>query len=114
VGDAVLVAVVGRIDATVRETDFVFRWGGEEFVVLLPHTSEEECAIVAERVRSAVANEAIADTRAGEPFAVTVSIGSSWVDRFPIDAEALVHRADEACYAAKTAGRDRVVAAARV
>ena len=114
-GDAVLVETARRIEAAVRQTDVVFRWGGEEFLVLLPHTPEGEVATIAERVRAAVAG---IDFAAVPRLAVladshlSASVGTAWTDRFPIDADAMVIAADTACYRAKAAGGDRVESAA--
>ncbi|HEX6024322.1 MAG TPA: GGDEF domain-containing protein [Solirubrobacter sp.] len=101
-GDAVLVAAVHAIGAHLRAEDQLGRLGGEEFLILLPNTRAEAAVFVAERVRAEVAE---ADT----PVPVTVSIGlATWKGE---TADELLHRADEALYAAKQAGRDRVAAA---
>ena len=85
-----------------RAEDQLGRLGGEEFLVLLPDTDAEAAGHVAERMRAEVAG---ADT----PVSITVSIGiATWDGEAP---EELLHRADEALYAAKDAGRDRVTAA---
>jgi len=112
-GDAALIAASRRISAAMRQTDLVFRWGGEEFVVLLPHTSGDEVAVVAERVRRAVA-EVDAQQVArliGPEVRLAVSVGTAWTGRHPVDPEELVTAADAACYRAKAAGGDRVEAA---
>ena len=114
-GDAVLVETARRIEAALRQTDVVFRWGGEEFLVLLPHTPEGEVATIAERVRAAVRG---IDFAAVPRLAVLVdthlsaSVGTAWTDRFPVDGDAMVIAADTACYRAKEAGGDRVESAA--
>jgi diguanylate cyclase (GGDEF)-like protein len=101
-GDAVLVAAAHALRAHLRAEDQLGRLGGEEFLVLLPDTEARAAAHVAEKLRAEVA-------RAPTPVAVTVSIGvAAWDGEAP---EALLHRADEALYAAKQAGRDRVMAA---
>lgn len=101
-GDEVLQAVSGALLQGVRSEDLVGRWGGEEFLVVLPDTSITRAAQVAERLRTTVS--ALADL----PCAVTVSIGLAGV-RLDELAESLIARADEALYAAKAAGRNRVV-----
>ncbi len=101
-GDQVLAAVGRSLIKTLRTGDLVCRWGGEEFLVILPGTSPAGAELVAERLRAGVA--ALADL----PSAVSVSIGVApcWQDD---SAERLVARADAALYQAKDAGRNRVV-----
>lgn len=106
-GDAVLQAVVEVLRATVRPQDAVYRFGGEEFCILMADTDLAVAADVAERLRAAVAARPF-DVGADEPLRRTASFGVSAATDG--DAEALVARADEALYAAKDGGRDRVVA----
>jgi diguanylate cyclase (GGDEF)-like protein len=106
VGDAVIAAVAARMRERLRGEDHLGRFGGEEFLALLPDTDGEAAELVAEDLRSAVADGPIA-TDAG-PLTVTVSVGwAQWDDDEP--AHRLLARADEALYAAKERGRDRVV-----
>ncbi len=101
-GDDVLVATTRAMSAHLRTEDQLGRLGGEEFLVLLPDTDSTAARHVAEKLRADVA-------AAPAPVPVTVSIGvASWDGEAPED---LLHRADEALYAAKEAGRDRVLAA---
>ncbi|MFN8021715.1 MAG: GGDEF domain-containing protein [Acidimicrobiales bacterium] len=106
VGDAVLRHVATVIAANVREGDLVYRYGGEEFAVLLPGAELDEALRVVERVRAAVAVTPLV----GEAYAavppVTVSVGVSATP--PVDASAMVRLADGALYAAKSGGRNRV------
>lgn len=104
VGDEVLVAAAGCLLETVRETDVVGRWGGEEFLVVLTGTGSDESARVAERLRSAVAGSDFS-----VPRPVTVSLGTTSY-RAGDDAASLVARADQLLYRAKREGRNRVVA----
>jgi diguanylate cyclase (GGDEF)-like protein len=107
-GDRVLQQLAARLRGIIRETDLLFRWGGEEFVILLPHTAPAEASPLAERIRVAVAERPFA---AGEPqgsVAVTVSVGVAGAEEWPIDADVLIARADGACYRAKAGGRNRV------
>jgi two-component system, cell cycle response regulator len=105
-GDAVLQGVARVLQTVARRSDFVARWGGEEFVVALPQTSEAGGRVAAERVRRAVANETHVVTE-GEPMRVTVSVGVASAEA-PWSIEALVGTADAAMYAAKQRGRNRV------
>jgi two-component system cell cycle response regulator len=102
VGDDVLVAAAHAMGTHLRAEDQLGRLGGEEFLVLLPDTDTEAAGHVAEKLRAEVAT-------APTSVPVTVSIGvATWDGEAPED---LLHRADEALYAAKEAGRDRVLAA---
>lgn len=92
------------MQACLRAEDALYRWGGEEFCILLSHTSAAGARILAERVRRLVGAEPL------EGLAITVSLGVA--TRLPGEsAEALMARADEALYAAKRAGRNRCVVA---
>jgi two-component system cell cycle response regulator len=108
-GDAVLREVAGRMVGSVRLEDMVGRWGGEEFLVVLPNTAAEGAAELAERLRQVVADPPCR-LPGGGALPVTVSIGcaASVID----DAAALVRAADAALYQAKESGRNRVVVAA--
>jgi len=104
-GNDALQRVARAIRETVRSVDFPARYGGEEFAVILPEIDAASVAVIAERVRAAVA--ALAAPAGGA--SVTVSIG---VAIYPIDgatAESLFKTADERLYAAKEGGRNRVV-----
>lgn len=105
-GDQVLKQVARVIAGSVRESDLVYRYGGEEFVVLLSRTDYQGAAVIAERVRRNVAGELLGR----ESLDVTVSVGIS--SRRP-EGEPCIHtlfdRADHALYHAKDQGRNRVV-----
>lgn len=104
VGDQVLQVVARQIKASVRASDFVARFGGEEFLIILPDTDAQEAEVVAEKIRRAV--DACEPPVVGR---VTLSVGlSEWRDDLP-DEGLLVRRADEALYAAKGAGRNQVM-----
>lgn len=108
-GDLVLREVADRIRDAMRIEDLAGRWGGEEFLAVLAHTDLDGALVLAERIRSRVGTEPIA-LDGHPPQAVTISVG---VAADPVDGPVdLVQRADEALYAAKAAGRDRVVPAA--
>ncbi|GAB6064462.1 GGDEF domain-containing protein [Deferrisoma palaeochoriense] len=106
-GDKVLRAIAQIAGSQIREVDFFGRYGGEEFVVLLPETPLEAAVKVAEKIRRSV--EAFRFHARGEPVPITVSCG---VAQFrPGDtAASAFQRADEALYRAKEGGRNRVEA----
>lgn len=106
VGDRVLRELAARLQETIRDTDLLFRWGGEEFVILLAHTPPAEAVVLADRVRAAVAARPFLDTP--EPLVVTISIGTAGTLEYPADPDDLVGRADAACSRAKVKGRDRI------
>jgi two-component system cell cycle response regulator len=107
-GDEVLVEVTRRIMGTVRtQIDFLSRYGGEEFVVVLPETPAPGAAVVAEKVRAAIGNRGFVGERHPEVL-VTVSVGVATYPTDGLSAEELVRAADEALFRAKRAGRDRV------
>jgi two-component system cell cycle response regulator len=108
-GDAVLREVAGRMVDSVRLEDMVGRWGGEEFLVVLPNTAAQGAAELAERLRQVVAGEPC-PLPDGGAVPVTISLGcaASVID----DAATLARSADAAMYEAKESGRNRVVVAA--
>lgn len=100
VGDAVLKEVVARTRLSLRETDIIGRWGGEEFVLLLPSTGLDVAVGVAERIRAQIADKDFA-----HEGRVTVSIGVASC-RVSDELKDLFDRADAALYRAKNAGRN--------
>ncbi|APO47100.1 PAS domain S-box protein [Paenibacillus xylanexedens] len=107
IGDLVLGNLAGLLQTVSRSTDVVARYGGEEFVVILPDCEEEQAIGIAERYRSQVAS---ADW--GE-YNITVSIGAATVVEEDTE-KSLFQRADNALYASKTGGRNRVTHAAQM
>jgi diguanylate cyclase (GGDEF)-like protein len=107
-GDESLIAIAEGIRNSLRESDFCGRWGGEEFLVTLPHTDLQVAGFVAERVRQAVANLPAFILDNGITIKVTVSIGLT--ELRPDDTtKTLLSRADKALYQAKDEGRNRTV-----
>ncbi|HVI30065.1 sensor domain-containing diguanylate cyclase [Hansschlegelia sp.] len=109
VGDEVLKAVAARGKAALRKEDLIARVGGEEFAALLPGTDGEPAACIARRLRQAIIAAPV--TVGAVAIPVTVSIGVAGRRKGEVAAEGIVERADRALYAAKSAGRDRVVTA---
>lgn len=112
VGDEVLREFANRIRTTVRGADLACRFGGEEFIVVMPDTSAEMAAGVAERLRTIIESLPFAIPQADGPLKVTASMGIATLRPGSDTAEALLKRADTALYQAKHEGRNRVVAAA--
>lgn len=105
-GDEVLEKIAALIHRNIRDTDIVGRYGGEEFIILLPQTDLSSAMVVAERIRNIIENAEMKDST-GNVFAITVSQGlSSWEPGK--DACSLISCADEALYKAKENGRNRV------
>jgi two-component system chemotaxis response regulator CheY len=104
-GDALLRRVSRALSETVRGGDTVYRYGGEEFLVLLPEQTLETAALAGERMRAAVEGLGVAHPDGG---LVTISVGVAGPAERADDAEELVGHADAALYAAKVAGRNRV------
>jgi diguanylate cyclase (GGDEF)-like protein len=107
-GDQVLKEVARRVAESLREVDLAARFGGEEFAILLPHTSKKDAAVVAARLLTKVRRQ---EFKFGSDLVrVTVSIGCAGNSDVTTDsAEDLVKCADVALYEAKAAGRDRFV-----
>lgn len=109
-GDAVLRAVAREIESSLRESDLVCRYGGEEIVVLLPDSDTEASLRIAEKIRNAIRTRDVSGIAAGAQ-GVTASIGVAAFPDHATSGDALIRIADNALYAAKRTGRDRVVAA---
>jgi diguanylate cyclase (GGDEF)-like protein len=106
-GDQALGAVAGVLRKGLRDFDVLGRYGGEEFIVFLPETDPSAAQKVGNRLRESVAKLRIPSNKGAAM--VTVSIGVAGYEQDVPDLEALVNRADEALYAAKRSGRNRVV-----
>ena len=103
-GDDLLAAVGVALTDVLRTSDFVGRYGGEEFLILLPATGHDGALEIARRVRLAVADIRVPTVAQG----VTLSIGIAVLPDQAVDARTLERAADRALYAAKNAGRDRI------
>ncbi len=108
-GDAALKAIADACNASVRDTDVVGRFGGEEFMILLPHTHAGDAAVVAERIRRSMLERQIAWE--GQALNVTLSLGIAEAGVHAGDFDDLIAAADRALYAAKDAGRNQTVIA---
>lgn len=113
-GDTVLAGIGQIIKTTIREYDIAGRFGGEEFVIVLPEASQDEACAMAERVRLAIEAATFEVTTSPTPLRATMSLG---IACFPGDGQtgnSLIHAADVAVYQAKIQGRNRVVCNADV
>lgn len=111
-GDQALRELGRLFEASVRSLDFVYRYGGEEFLIVMPETGREAVRPVAERVRERVAASAIPHPESSTGPFMTVSVGHASLTRHDLDRFAewadLVESADRALYRAKQSGRNRV------
>ncbi len=107
-GDEVLKEFARRLSASVRAIDMPCRFGGEEFVVLMPDTEGQDAVHIAERVRASVADAPFALSD-GRSLQVTVSVGVATSQGLRDSPDLLLKRADEGVYQAKQSGRNRVV-----
>ncbi len=107
VGDQVLEALASRCRSSLRIFDSIGRFGGEEFIILLPETGAKEAALIAERLRQQVENIFITTPKG--KATITVSLGVAALEKDKnLTLDQLINRADQAMYIAKDAGRNRV------
>ena len=109
-GDDVLREFAVRVRKSIRGIDLACRYGGEEFVIVMPETDLHVAGMVAERLRRAIAGEPFAVNKATKRIDVTASIGLSTLEMKAEDIADVMKRADNALYRAKREGRNRVVA----
>ncbi|MBK1853145.1 GGDEF domain-containing protein [Marinobacter sp. 1-4A] len=107
VGDELIVLVADTLREQCRKVDTIARWGGEEYLVLLPETAEDEAVKIANRIREAIAKKAI--TVEQNAVQCTASLGVASI-KGAETIDKLLQRSDEALYRAKTLGRNRVCA----
>lgn len=108
VGDQVLRAVADRLHSVIRKEDTIFRYGGEEFAVLARETALDGALVLGDRLRRRVADALVEHDHPEPPLRVTISVGVAQLAPGMSD-DALLKRADEALYAAKAAGKNRVL-----
>lgn len=106
-GDEVLAAVGAALNASLRANDFAGRYGGEEFLILLPETNIDGALLVAEKIRTAIASISIP----GVERDITASIGIADLLEHAGNSTGLIHEADRALYASKAAERNRTTIA---
>ena len=106
IGDKVLKAVANTFVSAIRKTDFVGRWGGEEFIGIFPMANKMELEIIGEKIRVLVENSVLREEN-GNRYNITVSIGGAVLnedDRI----RSLIKRADENMYISKKSGKNMV------
>jgi diguanylate cyclase (GGDEF)-like protein len=112
-GDKLLQELAALVQNSVRKDDIFGRFGGEEFLLILPHTNAQQAMAAADKVRLAIANHPFAFAEKQPLKRVSVSGGVAEYPHDGLDAAGLLHKADEALYLAKEQGRNRVLPAAR-
>lgn len=108
VGDLVIIAFAKALGAPLRTTDKLCRYGGEEFVILLPDAEPNVAMQIAERLRKEVEQRAGPSIRHTVPLSITSSFGVSQLEDDVVDLTMLIDRADQGLYVAKKSGRNRV------
>lgn len=108
-GDVAIRACAEAIGHALRDADLLGRLGGEEFAALLPHATADSATVVAERIRSAMAQMSLASPQ-GQPLTFTISIGVAEMAPHHSGIEPLLVDADQALYRAKATGRNKVLA----
>jgi diguanylate cyclase len=108
VGDVALRRIAGVLRTSVRDNDQVYRFGGEEFVVVFIDTTLSEATVLAERLRSSVAAVLIQGSNDEPVGPITVSIGLALLPEHGDDVRKLIDLADKAMYQAKVNGRNRI------
>jgi diguanylate cyclase (GGDEF)-like protein len=109
-GDTLLISLARILRSSVRTIDHVGRYGGEEFIIVLPETSRSDAQILAERIRATIAAQ-LFTVGDGQEVRRTVSIGVAGYPEDAMDADQLIQHADDALYRAKRAGRNCVLTA---
>lgn len=107
-GDLVLKRLATIVKSNIREIDIATRYGGEEFVIILPETAKNEAYGIADKIRRAVAEGTADLSRGNPPTKVTVSAGVASLGQDGANVQQLIAKADEAVYAAKREGRNAV------
>ena len=111
-GDAVLQQIARSLNSGLRSSDFIGRWGGEEFIILLPQTREDGAALVAEKIRQHIGGKSF--TVDGQRIDLSISLGvAQWQPEQDNWGEVVKH-ADQAMYLAKRSGRNRVRTASQI
>ncbi len=108
-GDDVLKIIATKLSENLRTIDLAGRWGGEEFILILPNTNAAQAQEIINRIRSNIANIPFTTSSTSKEFNVTVSFGISDSNLTGIPLEEILAKADKALYSAKANGRNQVV-----
>jgi diguanylate cyclase len=108
-GDFVLSSLAQHVKKSLRTQDFVCRFGGEEFVVIMPMTKAYDAAMVMSRIRADLQDRFFYSPYDNRDFNIHISVGVAQFPEDAADADTLVRAADEALYEAKETGRNKVV-----
>jgi diguanylate cyclase (GGDEF)-like protein len=111
IGDRMLRHFAKTVTASMRETNLAARFGGEEFIVVLPDTNTKSCTLVAERIRKAVMSMVVPSNTEKPLPQLTVSIGIAVFPEHGQNLEEVIQASDKALYESKRLGRNRVTAA---
>lgn len=109
-GDSVLLTTAEIMRSQLRKHEFLYRYGGEEFVIILPSTNASEAIVLAERIRVKISNKKM-DVGSKTPVSVTMSIGIADNSRTDMSIKEIIDLADQALYSAKETGRNKVTLA---
>ncbi|WP_114327711.1 sensor domain-containing diguanylate cyclase [Candidatus Colwellia aromaticivorans] len=108
-GDDVLKIIATKLSENLRSIDLAGRWGGEEFIIILPDTNAKQAQEIINRIRKNIANIPFTPSSTSKELNVTVSFGISDSNLTDITLEEILEKADQALYSAKTNGRNQVV-----
>jgi diguanylate cyclase (GGDEF)-like protein len=109
VGDNVLKELARSVSISIRSSDIPARYGGDEFIVVLPDADKDRAAIIARRLMNHFSSKRIRIPGSEETIGVTLSIGISGLPRDTVNAEELIKMADAALYQAKKKGKNQIV-----
>jgi diguanylate cyclase (GGDEF)-like protein len=112
VGNVTLAQVAGVLTACIRDVDILSRYGGEEFIVILPQTGGEEAWVIGERIRRQIEDTKFGPDQNGDPVRLTVSVGVSCYPENGSPERQLVDSVDQALYKAKGSGKNAIRVAA--
>lgn len=108
-GDDVIKVIAQKLNENLRDIDLTGRWGGEEFIIILPDTTAAQAQEIIDRIRNNIANIPFSPSSTSKKFNVTVSFGISESHLADTSLKEIIAKADKALYNAKTNGRNQVV-----